>query len=222
MGERSDASILVVVAHPDDETLGAGGTIRVHTEQKKPVDILCMTGSDLRNPELQAACRRLGVRNLYLSEREDFAVDNSMIHEVVGAILKSRPTIVITHSSSDYNRNHSSCAEIVFEAVEWASHTTIFDNAHRVERIYNMEVNTLLSRPNVFVNVTEHYKTALAALREHKSQTGKSDDYYVKLYDARTRLRGVQSGCERAEAFSITMPEHAGPFYPENNVTSLV
>ncbi|UCE10215.1 MAG: PIG-L family deacetylase [Candidatus Thorarchaeota archaeon] len=222
MGEQKDASILVVVAHPDDETLGAGGTIRAHTEQSKPVDVLCMTGSDMRNKELQAAGEKLGVRYLYLSERDDFAIGNSLIHEVVGAILKSQPKILITHSTSDYNRNHSNCAQIVFEAVEWASHSTIFENAHRVERIYNMEINTLLSRPNVFVNVTKQYKIALSALREHKSQTGKSDDYYLKLYDARTRLRGVQSECERAEAFSITLPEHAGPFYPENHVTSLI
>lgn len=215
-------SILVVVAHPDDESLGAGGTIRKHGDLGIPVDVHCMTGTKIRNEEMKDACSILGVRNLYLSERDDFAVDMSLRNEVVGAILKTRPTIVITHFSGDYNVNHQQCAQIVFEAVEWASHTTIFDDAHRVKRIYNMEINTLISRPHVHVDITDTYKYGLGALKKHKSQIKKADSFYEKLYDARTRLRGAQAKCKRAEAFSITLPEHAGPFYRENSVEKLI
>ena len=215
-------SILVVVAHPDDETLGAGGTIRKHAQQGAIVDVLCMTGNDTRNAEMEAACNLLGVRNLFLSERDDFSIDSSLTNEVIGAILKTRPQIVITHSSEDYNRNHTECSRVVDQAVEWASHATIFDNAHRVERIYHMEVNSLLSMPHVHVDISKTYDVALQALGEHKSQVPKSDQYYLKLYDARTRLRGVQAACDRAEAFAIVLPTHAGPFYPQNSVDSLL
>ena len=216
------SSILVVVAHPDDESLGAGGTIRKHADMGIPVDVHCMTGNGIRNDEMKSACAQLGVRNLYLSERDDFAIDMSLRNEVVGAILKSRPKIVITHFSGDYNVNHQHCAQIVFDAVEWASHTTLFDDAHRVERIYNMEINTLISRPHVYVDISDSFEYAFNAIKEHKSQIEKADLFYEKFYDARTRLRGVQAKCERAEAFSITLPEHAGPFYRENSVESLV
>ncbi|MBE0526446.1 PIG-L family deacetylase [Candidatus Thorarchaeota archaeon] len=215
-------SILVVVAHPDDESLGAGGTIRKHGDMDIPVDVHCMTGNETRNEEMKTACGILGVRHLYLSERDDFAIDMSLRNEVVGAILKTRPTIVITHFSGDYNINHQQCAQIVFDAVEWASHTTVFDDAHRVQRIYNMEINTLISRPHVYVDITDTYKYGLGALREHKSQILKADSFYEKLYDTRTRLRGAQAKCERAEAFTITLPEHAGPFYKENSVEKLI
>ncbi|MHA1949248.1 MAG: PIG-L deacetylase family protein [Candidatus Thorarchaeota archaeon] len=149
MSGSQEGTILVVIGHPDDETLGAGGTIRKHTELGVQVDVHCMTGNVERNAELKSACGILGVRNLFLSEREDFAIDTDLTNEVVGAILKARPQIVITHHIEDYNRNHQQCARIVDEAVEWASHVTVFDDAHRVDRIYNMEINTLLSRPNV-------------------------------------------------------------------------
>jgi LmbE family N-acetylglucosaminyl deacetylase len=215
-------SILVVAAHPDDESLGAGGTIRKHVDMGIPVDIHCMTGNELRNEELKSACEKLGVRNLYLSERDDFEVDLNLRNEVIGAILKSRPKIIITHHAGDYNVNHQRCAQVVFEAVEWASHVTLFDNAHRVERIYNMEINTMISRPHVYVDITGSYKYALEAIRAHKSQIEKGDNFYENLYDTRTKLRGVQAGCERAEAFSITLPEHAGPFYEENTIPSLL
>jgi len=222
MSGSDEGTILVVVAHPDDESLGAGGTIKKHTELGIQVDVHCITGNEKRNAELKQACGILGVDNLYLSERDDFAITPDLTNEVVGAILKARPQIVITHSSDDYNRNHQQCARIVDEAVEWASHTTIFENAHRVERTYNMEINTLISRPNVHVDITDSYQAALAAIKKHKSQIEKSDSFYENLYDARTHLRGVQSKCERAEAFSITLPEHAGPFYRENSVDLLL
>ena len=222
MSGSDEESILVVIAHPDDETLGAGGTIKKHTERGVHVDVHCMTGNEVRNEELKGACGILGVRHLFLSERDDFAIDMTLTNEVVGAILKSRPRIVITHHSEDYNRNHQQCARIVDEAVEWASHTTIFENAHRVEKTLNMEINTLISRPNVHVDITDSYPAAVAALKKHKSQVKKADTFYEKLYDARTRLRGVQADCKRAEAFSISLPEHAGPFYRENNVDLLL
>ena len=222
MSGSDEGTILAVIAHPDDESIGAGGTIRRHVDQGVKVDVHCMTGNETRNEELKSACGILGVRNLYLSERDDFAICDDLTKEVVGAILKSRPAIIITHHSSDYNHNHQQCTEIVNKAVEWASHVTIFDDAHRVERIYNMEINTMISRPNVLVDITEAYPAALAALKKHKSQIKTADSFYEKLYDARTRLRGVQAKCKRAEAFSITLPEHAGPFYEKNSVERLI
>ncbi|MBN2227967.1 MAG: PIG-L family deacetylase [Candidatus Thorarchaeota archaeon] len=215
-------SILVVVAHPDDECIGAGGTIKRHTDQGIPVDIHCMTGNEVRNAELRSACSFLGARNLYLSERDDFAIDMTLRNEIIGAILKTRPKVIITHSLDDYNLNHQQCAKLVFDAVEWASHTTVFDDAHRVDRIYNMEINTMIPHPHVHVNISDTYPIALHALKEHKSQIQKIDSFYEKLYDARTRLRGIQAKCDRAEAFTITLPEHAGPFYKENSVESLL
>ena len=222
MSGSDEGTILVVVAHPDDECIGAGGTIRKHTELGVKVDVHCMTGNEERNEELKAACGILRVRSLYLSTRDDFAIYEELTNEVVGAILKSRPAIVITHHASDYNRNHHQCAMVVNQAVEWASHKTIFDDAHRVDRIYNMEINTMISRPHVHVDITESYAAALAALKKHKSQVKKADSFYTQLYDARTRLRGVQAKCKRAEAFTITLPEHAGPFYEKNSVDCLI
>ncbi|TFG10505.1 PIG-L family deacetylase [Candidatus Thorarchaeota archaeon] len=216
MNSPDDTSLLVVIAHPDDECLGAGGTIASHAKQGIDVDLLCLTGNPVRNRELEEAAKILGVRNLLTMERDDFAIDRGLENRVVEAILQWRPKSIITHSEIDYNRNHVACANIVLDAIEWASHVTQFERAHRVDRVYQMEVNTLLSKPNVMINVTDSYDTALEALRCHKSQMDKADGYYERFYDARTRLRGVQSACDRAEAFCISLPKHAGPFYPKN------
>ncbi|MFQ5831954.1 MAG: PIG-L deacetylase family protein [Candidatus Thorarchaeota archaeon] len=67
MNDSTEGSILVIVAHPDDETLGAGGTIRQHVDHGIPVDVQCMTGNENRNTELRNACNVLGIRQLYLT-----------------------------------------------------------------------------------------------------------------------------------------------------------
>jgi len=233
--------MLVIAAHPDDECLGAGGTIRRHVELGVPVSVLCLTGNDERNAELNKACQTLGVADVHTSMRGDFDIDWSLSHEIAQTILRTRPKIIITlsheiaqtilrtrpkiiitHSAEDYNRNHKLCAQIVMEAVEWASHVTMFDDAHRVDRIYNMEINSLLSCPSIMVDISDCYETATQALKEHKSQISKARGFYANLYAARTSLRGVQAACDRAEAFGLSPLRHAGPFYPVNNVRSLI
>ncbi len=215
-------SILVVCAHPDDESLGAGGTIALHSKNGTPVDVLCLTANEIRKTELEAACKELGVRVLRVGMRDDFAIDMSLRNDIVDMILKTRPKIIITHSTDDYNQNHIMCSQLVSQSAEWASHVTLYEDAHKVERIYHMEVNSLFSRPQVFVDITSTYEDAICALNQHKSQLKKANAFYTRFYDARTRLRGVQAACERAEAFTVEMPFHAGPFYPENNVKQLI
>ncbi|MHC1740735.1 MAG: PIG-L deacetylase family protein [Anaerolineaceae bacterium] len=73
--------ILVVLAHPDDETFGMGGTIALYTQQGVEVDLVCATrgevgdvppemmegyGSvaELREHELMEATRILGIKNV--------------------------------------------------------------------------------------------------------------------------------------------------------------
>jgi LmbE family N-acetylglucosaminyl deacetylase len=45
-GER----VVVLAPHPDDETLGCGGTIRLLTEAKKPVKVIFLTSGDKADP----------------------------------------------------------------------------------------------------------------------------------------------------------------------------
>lgn len=215
-------SILVIAAHPDDECLGAGGTVRNHTRAGVPVDLLCLTGNDIRNEELASASDILGVRNLYPSNRDDFDIDRSLSDSVVEVILESRPTAIITHSDEDYNRNHRICAEIVNDSIEWASHKTMYEEPHRVEQVLQMEINTLHSHPHFIVDITASYDESLLALKKYESQLSKADEFYLDFYDARTRLRGVQGACSRAEAFTVSTPRHAGPFYQKNSRELLI
>ena len=75
--------ILAVTAHPDDETFGCGGTLAKYAAEGNQITLLCATLGEageiqdpslanhqnlglVREQELRAACRILGIHNLLL------------------------------------------------------------------------------------------------------------------------------------------------------------
>src|SRR3954471_13435221 len=87
---NSRQSVLVLAPHPDDETFGCGGTIRMLTESGVDVDVAFMTRgeqgltgaagrteaaarqlAEVRTREAQAACGVLGVRSVFFLEGSD-------------------------------------------------------------------------------------------------------------------------------------------------------
>ena len=78
-GELHGASVLVVVAHPDDESFGLGAVLAAITATGSEVRVLCLTSgeastlrggtdlADVRRAELADAARHLGVRAVFLA-----------------------------------------------------------------------------------------------------------------------------------------------------------
>ena len=117
-------NILVVVAHPDDETLGAGGTLRKHVLDGDTVNVMSMTdgvgaredgGEKEANNRLEAAKEASNIIGFNWIENynfEDNALDTYPNLEIIKAIEKIKndidPNIVYTHSGADLNIvNHS-------------------------------------------------------------------------------------------------------------------
>ncbi|WP_203567748.1 PIG-L deacetylase family protein [Aestuariimicrobium ganziense] len=105
-------TVLVVVAHPDDESFGLGALIDRFVQQGAEVDLLCLTqgeastlGADLgdlapiRAAELREAGTLLGVRNAWLRQWPDGAlasVADDARADVDWALDQSRPNGVLT------------------------------------------------------------------------------------------------------------------------------
>jgi LmbE family N-acetylglucosaminyl deacetylase len=82
-GERAVASVLAVIAHPDDETFGLGAVLAQFAEARADVRVLCLTRgeastlgatvdlADVRAEELRCAARRLGLGDVFLLDLPD-------------------------------------------------------------------------------------------------------------------------------------------------------
>lgn len=122
--------VLVVAAHPDDELLGAGGTIAVHADRGDAVllAILCEGISVRYGPEREAevatqsrrAAAVLGVSDVYLGRLPEQKLDTlpltEVIQEVETLVSDFRPEVVFTHFGGDVNRDHQILAEAVLVA----------------------------------------------------------------------------------------------------------
>jgi len=100
----------VIVAHPDDETLWAGGTILLHPDTDWTVITLCRKSDRDRAPRFFRAAEQLGARPL-MADLDDGPEQTPLkTSQVQQTILKFLPTdrfdIIITHDrAGEYTRH---------------------------------------------------------------------------------------------------------------------
>ena len=140
--------LLVVVAHPDDESFGCGSVLARASAAGYETAVLCATRGEagesrirtgdlavVREAELRSASRILGVGTVCLLDHADSgmtgdpepgtlaAADPSrVIAEVRSVIDDLRPDIVVTLDASDGHRDHAVIRDATIAAVDTARH----------------------------------------------------------------------------------------------------
>jgi LmbE family N-acetylglucosaminyl deacetylase len=158
--------LLVVFAHPDDESMGMGGTLAKYAAQGIETHYLCATrgergwfGPEEQNPgssalgqirerELTAAVRELGITGLefldYIDGEVDQAQPGEAIRKIVSHIRRIRPDVVVTFPpDGNYGHpDHIAVGQFTCAAVVCAGDADYSDPkkllAHRVSKLYYM------------------------------------------------------------------------------------
>jgi LmbE family N-acetylglucosaminyl deacetylase len=214
--------LLAVISHPDDETFGCGGTLAKHVRASVDTCVLCLTCNPIeRKKEYDAAASNLGVDSAIWMGK-NVVYDSDLIRRIADFIDESRPRVVITHVPFDYHREHKACYDVVKEAIEWAAHTTMYEDAWHVERLLLMEVNTLIPSPSVLVDVSDVFTLKMKAIDKYSSQLDKFPwGYYQRFNQKKAELRGVQCDVAYAEAFIEESLPRDGPFYMKKSTNLL-
>jgi LmbE family N-acetylglucosaminyl deacetylase len=220
---KMEGGILAIVSHPDDETFGCGGTLALQALKGSKADVLCLTcNPSERKIEFINATKVLGISEPILFEKNNIIFDQRLINRISDIIVSVRPRIVITHVAFDYHMEHRTTNKLVKEAIEWAAHTTTYKKPCLVERLLEMEVNTLIPRPHIFVNISDVIKNKGKAIEHYKSQLAKFPwNFYQEFNLKKAELRGVQAKCDHAEAFLEAPLSRTSPFYEKKAIERL-
>ena len=164
----------LVVAHPDDETLGAGGSMYKWTREGHTVDVCIMctevkarafrTEDNELDEDKNDSNKFLGVNKIY-EGTFPYIEMNTMPHlrlvqYIEQAIRESEPDVIITHHPADTNNDHLQTSMACQEAIRLFQRQP---SAKPIQEFWYMEVgsasdwnvNSALNafRPNIYVGI---------------------------------------------------------------------
>ncbi len=214
--------VLVISPHPDDETLGCGGTILKLRDNRNSIYWLIVTGMNeklgfskekilSREKEIEKVAEIYGFQGVFNLDlpttRLDIVPMADLISKISDCIYKIKPEFIFVNNKSDIHTDH----KITFQAV--ASATKPF-KANFIKRIVMYETisetditlslieNTFL--PNVFVDISNHIEKKLEIMNIYRSEVMKYPlPRNLDSVKALARFRGSQIGVEYAEAFML-------------------
>jgi len=219
--------VLTFFAHPDDEILGAGGTLSRLSEEKVDIHIVIPAAGiharknilterkrneDLRilRRDSQRALEKLGISpmNIHLGNFPDNEMDSrtllSVIHYLEKIISEVQPDLIITHHWRCTNIDHQYCHQAVVVASR--------PNTIRQIPVICAEIpgstgylKPSFWLPNLFVEITKKdLARKILAMRtyggENRPEPHPRSGGVLK---ALARVRGSESGYFFAEAFMI-------------------
>jgi LmbE family N-acetylglucosaminyl deacetylase len=220
--------VLTVAAHPDDETLGVGGTMAKLASMGHEVWVCILTEGVTarhRHTELQKECAIraadvLGVANIVFCELPDQRLDSLPLLEVITPIEKCigelHPEVVFTHFSQDANQDHRTVFEATLVAARPVEGVSVrrllcYETASSTE--WAPPFPGSVFSPNVFVEITGTLPRKLEALRSYEgTHTGEMRPYpHPRSYEAveaYAKRHGAAAGVHAAEPFMLVRQVH--------------
>lgn len=212
---------IVIAPHPDDELLGAAGTLLRRKAEGSKLAWLIVT----RMPEnLGWSSEKIRNRSNEIKQISDLfqfdsifelgfptaQLDQVPMSELVSAISnvfdKFKPAEVFVPHPSDIHTDHRLVFDAVASCSKWFRHPSV-KRVLAYETLSETDFNLGIGqsfRPNVFINVEKYLDIKLSATKIYDSEfLDFPFPRSVEALKALANLRGVASGCHAAEAFEL-------------------
>ena len=206
-------NILVISAHPDDEVLGMGATIKKLSKKNKISLCVVTEGATaqyadkkmikVRRDVCLLSSKLLGISNVRFLDFPDMQLDTiphlQINKELEKVIEDYQPKVVYTTPLHDLNNDH----QLVFSSTLVGT------------RPFSSSVKQLLSyecpgpvkqpfQPTVYQNVEKEFSYKLEAFKMYKSEVMKFPHPRSLIAIENLAIqRGVESGLKKAEAFQL-------------------
>jgi LmbE family N-acetylglucosaminyl deacetylase len=223
------ASLLVVMAHPDDAEFSAGGTLARWTDAGARVTYCVCTDGDKgtsdpsRDPrevaeeriaEQRAAARVLGVEEVIFLGHPDGTLQATLElrRDVVRVIRQVRPEAVLCPDPTRRfgpgyinHPDHRAIGDVALDAVYPSARDPLVfpelvDEGLQPHKVVQVFVSNP-SEPTCLVDISTTLERKIEALRQHRSQI--TDDRLREFIPKRAAEVGAPHGLAAAEAFAL-------------------
>jgi LmbE family N-acetylglucosaminyl deacetylase len=211
--------LVVVSPHPDDETLGCGGTIARFAGLGAEVSVLVVSGHlpplydrevfEISRKEAEAAFGILGVTDSeFLTIPATLVKDTPVakLNGQIGGFIRSKAAEMVLIPFPDRHVDH----RVIFDAcvvacrpTHPAAPTAVLAYETLSETHWNVPGIEPAFVPEFFIDVTRHMPKKKAALECYASQISHAPSRSIEASMALARFRGSQNGCCYAEAFKV-------------------
>ena len=214
--------ILVISPHPDDETLGCGGTILKHKDIGDKIYWLIITNIVVKNgwdkdivekrqKEIKTVAEMYGFEKTFKLDYPTAKLDIIPIQEIIdsisGVILEIKPEIIYLPNRSDVHTDHQITFKAAYSCTKnfrypFIKKILMYETLSETEFAPALPENAFI--PNIFVDTTKYFEKKLEIFKIYKSEV--MEEPFPRSLDsikALARYRGSQIGVEYVEAFML-------------------
>jgi LmbE family N-acetylglucosaminyl deacetylase len=200
--------IVVVGAHPDDPETMCGGVMALYSNLGHDIVSAYLTrgeagiegksyeeSANIRTAEALAACDILKVRPEFIGQIDgNCEITRERYSQMIDFLKKEDPDIILTHWPIDTHRDHRICSVLVYDAWLIMEHKAALYYCEAMSGIQSQNFT-----PTDYVDITSVVKQKHKACFAHVSQ--KIEETYRDHHGKMEIFRGMESGCDFAEAF---------------------
>jgi N,N'-diacetylchitobiose non-reducing end deacetylase len=217
--------ILCVQPHPDDNEIGAGGSIKVFSDLGIRISYCTVSqgrgGSNQQNSselirrrqqELRAAGGSIGASAFYQLDLKSthYPDEFEITRQMVDVLRQAKPDVVMTvdpYLMYEAHPTHRKTGMAVLEACLFAplKHFPVPD-AEPAPEVHSVESIAFYAsaRPNTYIDISRTFDAKIRAILMHQSQFKSDASHPLFQYlDFHSRQCGRQMGVERAEGFKV-------------------
>ena len=214
--------ILVISPHPDDETLGCGGTILKYKDIGDKIYWLIITNIDVKNGWDKDIVEKRQKEIEIVEEMYDFEktfkldypaakLDIIPIQEIIESISKVifeiKPEVIYLPNRSDVHTDHQITFKAAYSCTKnfrypFIKKILMYETLSETEFPPTLPENTFI--PNVFVDITKYFEKKLEIFKMYKSEVMEGPlPRSLGVIEAFNKYRGSQIGEKYAEAFVL-------------------
>jgi len=210
--------VLIIAVHPDDETLGCGGTLLKHKSNNDEIHWLICTETkkennfyNIREEEIKKVSKAYNFDSTTNLKLKTMQVDEYSMSDLIGKISKVineiKPNIIYLPFKGDVHSDHRKIFEASYSCTKSFRYPFI-KKIYMIETLSETEFAPSTKEdsfiPNVFVDISDFMDKKVEIMKIFESEINKHPfPRSERNLKALATLRGATAGYEYAESFIL-------------------